>query len=351
MRWTLLTALANAGAVAEAEVDAERDRDNTATGRERAARALAAMPTEAMKAAAWREAIEKDGLPNSVVEAIGIGFGRPSDPDLLRPYVARYHDMLEPMWASRTHAIGEAIVVSFYPRSLADRDLLDATQALARRARRLRARPGPAGRREPGCRRPGPRRSGPGRPGLTMTAADLDLLRQLTWHDVGSWFLGDGLRIVLTLVIAWVVRFLGHRAISRVVRAATSKGLTSVVTSTRAGHVLQAATEQTRQRHIARTRTMGALLRSIVTFLVGTIALLTVLALIGIPLAPLLASAGVGGVALGFGAQSLVKDFLSGIFMILEDQYGVGDVIDAGEVVGTVEDVPCGSPRCGTPTG
>lgn len=170
-------------------------------------------------------------------------------------------------------------------------------------------------------------------------SAELDLLHQLTWHDVGSWFLGDGLRILLTLLIAVVVRFLGHRAISRVVRAATSKSLTSVVTSTRAGHILQAATEQSRQRHVARTRTMGAVLRSVVTVLVGTITLLTVLALIGIPLAPLLASAGVGGVALGFGAQSLVKDFLSGVFMILEDQYGVGDVIDTGEVVGTVEDV------------
>ncbi len=53
----------------------------------------------------------------------------------------------------------------------------------------------------------------------------------------------------------------------------------------------------------------------------------------------MLASAGVGGVALGFGAQSLVKDFLSGIFMILEDQYGVGDIIDTGTAVGTVEEV------------
>ena len=61
--------------------------------------------------------------------------------------------------------------------------------------------------------------------------------------------------------------------------------------------------------------------------------------LLGIPIAPLLASAGVAGVALGFGAQSLVKDFLSGIFMIFEDQYGVGDVIDTGEAVGTVEEV------------
>jgi len=128
MRWTLLTALANAGSATEVEIDAERDRDNTATGRERAARARAAMPTPEHKAAAWREAVETDGLPNSVVEAIGIGFSRASDPDLLRPYVARYHDMLESMWTSRTHAIGEAIVVWFYPRSLADQDLLTATQ-------------------------------------------------------------------------------------------------------------------------------------------------------------------------------------------------------------------------------
>ena len=56
-------------------------------------------------------------------------------------------------------------------------------------------------------------------------------------------------------------------------------------------------------------------------------------------MAPLIASAGILGVALGFGAQSLVKDFLSGIFMIFEDQYGVGDVIDAGEASGTVEAV------------
>ena len=85
--------------------------------------------------------------------------------------------------------------------------------------------------------------------------------------------------------------------------------------------------------------TLGSLLRSIITFVVFGIAALTVMALVGIPLGPLLASAGVGGVALGFGAQSLVKDFLSGIFMILEDQYGVGDVIDTGEAVGTVEEV------------
>ena len=75
------------------------------------------------------------------------------------------------------------------------------------------------------------------------------------------------------------------------------------------------------------------------TVVVASLAVLTIMATLGVPLAPLLASAGVGGVALGFGAQSLVRDFLSGIFMIVEDQYGVGDTIDTGEVIGQVEDV------------
>src|SRR5699024_2211739 len=75
------------------------------------------------------------------------------------------------------------------------------------------------------------------------------------------------------------------------------------------------------------------------TIAIMVVATLMVLSLLGIPLAPLLASAGVGGVALGFGAQALVRDYLSGIFMILEDQYGVGDYIDTGEAVGTVEEV------------
>jgi aminopeptidase N len=128
MRWTLLTALAAVERATEAEIDAEQQRDNTATGRERAARALAAIPTAAMKAAAWREGVEKDGLPNSVVEAVGLGFGRASDPEVLRPYVARYHDAVLEVWESRTHAIAEVILTAYYPMVLADRELLDASQ-------------------------------------------------------------------------------------------------------------------------------------------------------------------------------------------------------------------------------
>ena len=81
------------------------------------------------------------------------------------------------------------------------------------------------------------------------------------------------------------------------------------------------------------------MLRSIVTAVVFTIAALLVLGELGFNLAPLLASAGIVGVALGFGAQSLVKDLIAGLFMLLEDQYGVGDTVDLGEATGMVEAV------------
>ena len=83
----------------------------------------------------------------------------------------------------------------------------------------------------------------------------------------------------------------------------------------------------------------GRLLKSVTTFVVVGIAFVIVLGLLGVNVAPIIASAGIVGIALGFGAQSLVKDFLTGVFMILEDQYGVGDVIDTGQAIGTVEDV------------
>jgi len=92
-----------------------------------------------------------------------------------------------------------------------------------------------------------------------------------------------------------------------------------------------------RQRQ--RVETLGAVLRSAATIVIWTIALLMIGDTLGLNMAPVLASAGVGGLAIGFGAQSLVKDFLSGMFMLAEDQYGVGDVIDTGDAIGTVEDV------------
>jgi small conductance mechanosensitive channel len=86
-------------------------------------------------------------------------------------------------------------------------------------------------------------------------------------------------------------------------------------------------------------RALGAILRSAASVTIFAIAGFIILGDLSINLAPLLASAGVLGVAVGFGAQSLVRDYLAGIFMLVEDQYGVGDVITVGDASGTVEDV------------
>lgn len=95
----------------------------------------------------------------------------------------------------------------------------------------------------------------------------------------------------------------------------------------------------TNARQLARTKTLGSLLSSTITVVVVAISALTLLSIFGVPMGPLLTSAGVGGVALAFGAQSLVKDYLSGIFLMAEDQFGVGDVVNLGAISGTVEEV------------
>jgi small conductance mechanosensitive channel len=163
-----------------------------------------------------------------------------------------------------------------------------------------------------------------------------------TAESVWQWekLVGPSLTIIGTLVGAMLLRWVLHRAIDRVVgQALTRAARRESQAPRRASRLLAQATGLSQDRSTQRAATMGAILKSTSTFVIFTLALLTVMATLGLPLGPLLASAGVVGVALGFGAQSLVKDFLSGIFMILEDQYGVGDVIDAGEAVGTVEDV------------
>jgi len=86
-------------------------------------------------------------------------------------------------------------------------------------------------------------------------------------------------------------------------------------------------------------RALGSVLRSAASVTIFSIAGLAILGDLGINLAPLLASAGVVGIAIGFGAQNLVRDYLAGIFMLVEDQYGVGDVITVGDATGTVETV------------
>lgn len=129
LRWTLLRALAAIGAAEAAEIEAELDRDPTATGKERAAEALAARPTAEAKADAWAKAVERNDLSNQMVESIGGGFRRSIDPTLLTPYVEKYHAMLVDAWAARSVAIGERVVEGFYPFGLASEELKAASDA------------------------------------------------------------------------------------------------------------------------------------------------------------------------------------------------------------------------------
>jgi len=149
------------------------------------------------------------------------------------------------------------------------------------------------------------------------------------------------LRILFIILIALVVRWLVHRAISRAVRSTADSEVPIVLKplKERLGNGVLESAGLVSERRRQRAETVGSLLRSVASLVIGVLALMLVLGEIGFQLGPFIAGAGIVGVALGFGAQNLVKDFLSGIFMILEDQYGVGDVVDLGEVSGTVEAV------------
>ncbi len=150
---------------------------------------------------------------------------------------------------------------------------------------------------------------------------------------------GVPLRVAVIILGAALARFVVHRLVDRYVRKANEKHENRFSLLGSVGGVLANATGYGNERHEKRVATAATIVKSTVSVIIIGTALLMILDLFGIPLGPLLASAGVAGLAIGFGAQSLVKDTLSGLFMIVEDQYGVGDVIDTGTVVGTVEEV------------
>lgn len=146
--------------------------------------------------------------------------------------------------------------------------------------------------------------------------------------------------IAVIVLVALIVRTLIVRGINRLAHAAIERAdrhRSDVVT--KAGRLLAQATGMAGERQGARTATMASLLRSVTDTVVVTVAMLMILSTLNVDLSPILASAGIGGIAIAFGAQSLVKDYLSGVFMIFEDQFGVGDLVNLGEVTGTVEEV------------
>ena len=146
-------------------------------------------------------------------------------------------------------------------------------------------------------------------------------------------------RILLVVVLAAVARALVHRAVRRLTDRTSTGAVPTILRPLRNRVAQSQAGDQITERRTQRAEAIGSVLRSFASIVILGLAVVLVLGELGINLAPIVASAGVVGVALGFGAQNLIKDFIAGIGIILEDQYGVGDVVDLGEASGTVEAV------------
>ena len=149
----------------------------------------------------------------------------------------------------------------------------------------------------------------------------------IDWRHNADVLIGKPIAIVVLVLVALLIRWVLGKLVDRLVRHAED------------GVLPDRFSGGTKTRRVQRAKTMGDLLKSIITGLLIAVFGTMILSECGVNIAPIIASAGVVGIALGFGAQSLVKDFLSGVFMIFEDQYGVGDVVDVGVASGTVEAV------------
>ncbi|MDJ0767493.1 MAG: mechanosensitive ion channel family protein [Ilumatobacter sp.] len=162
-----------------------------------------------------------------------------------------------------------------------------------------------------------------------------------TLANLSQWFIDWPLRILVVVVLAWILTRLARRWVARLVARIVAPAEPVRERLERIGIDLpDSIGEPVRDpRRQSRAASISVVLTSTVIVTIWTIALITILGIVGIQLGPLLAGAGIAGVALGFGAQSLVKDCIAGLFMLIEDQYGLGDVVDLGEAIGVVEEV------------
>ena len=142
-----------------------------------------------------------------------------------------------------------------------------------------------------------------------------------------------GLIIAAGLALWLAARFLIARVVARAQRGS------SLLSSSKMRWASPVLRNVEGKRRAQRADTIGALLRSAVTVSIWTVVAIMVLDVVGINIAPLLASVGIVGIALGFGARELIRDAIAGLFITIEDQYGIGDVIEAGDTVGTVDSV------------
>jgi len=164
----------------------------------------------------------------------------------------------------------------------------------------------------------------------TVTAVATDWFTTFwnQWHVL--------IRIVLiilgSLILRWSLKLVVRRVVSSVEAGARVK---LKLNPNLGGEISPLANA----RLVQRTRTMASVLNNFITWTVFVLALTMVLSELGVAIGALAAGAGLVGAGIGFGAQSLIKDLISGLFIVSEDQYGVGDTVNLGEISGTVESV------------
>lgn len=172
------------------------------------------------------------------------------------------------------------------------------------------------------------------------TILRFDTAIQINKEDLLDWFVGTPLAILVIVCCAVGLRMLVSRLITRVTKQAVDRSSGDrLIEARRATRTSEMSDLLMGHRRIQRAKAIASLLKSLATATIVVIAALLILAQFHIDIGPLLASASILGAAIAFGAQNLIKDYLSGISMILEDQYGVDDVVDLGPAVGTVENV------------
>jgi small-conductance mechanosensitive channel len=156
--------------------------------------------------------------------------------------------------------------------------------------------------------------------------------------ELADFAIGKPIKIGVIVLLAVLINRLARRGMKRALRTLQSGAVQERLRAATPDALLRTTEHSLRAEQ--RIEALSSVLRSLVTVVIYTVAAFMILGELGINLGPLLAGAGILGVALGFGSQTLVKDFLSGVFILIEDQFGVGDIVDLdGQTTGTVEAV------------
>ena len=148
-------------------------------------------------------------------------------------------------------------------------------------------------------------------------------MTELSWNTVVNWLMSHGIRILIILAVGAVLWFILNKFLPPIVRRS----------------VTQTRYKESKEGCEKRSNTLIAIFKGIGRVFIVIVVILIVLSEVGVDIVPLLAGFGIAGIAIGFGAQYLIRDLIAGMFIIMENQYRVGDVARVADIAGLVEEV------------